>query len=376
MKHNSSFPISSVLVKPVSADCNLSCTYCFYLSKASLYPEVEVHRMDDEVLMKLMAQIFSIPSETISFCWQGGEPTLAGIDFYRRALRYQHMFKSSFQIVENSLQTNGTLIDDDWARFLSRYDFLVGISLDGPREVHDRYRRNRGGLGSYESVIRCIDTLRRYSVKFNILTVVNNLNVRDPKGLYRFMVDMGFKYLQFIPCVEKDHDGRIADYSITPEDYGRFLCELFDEWFNDGNPETYVRDFEDLLISYVLGDTPSCVFGHRCGRYIVVEYNGDVYPCDFYVDRRWLLGNIMEDNLEDIVTSEKFIEFASMKDKLRELCKDCIWLRYCNTGCPRHWEVRNYSENYLCKSYRMFFEHSHDKFVLLKNSIESSGSIR
>ncbi|MDW8062102.1 MAG: anaerobic sulfatase maturase [Nitrososphaerota archaeon] len=368
--------ILSVLVKPVSADCNLSCAYCFYLSKASLYPEVDVHRMSDEVLMKLTAQILSLSGETISFCWQGGEPTLAGIDFYRKALRYQSMFKAPFQMVENSLQTNGILIDDRWASFLSRYDFLVGVSLDGPREVHDRYRRSRRGLGSYEAVARCIDTLRRYSVKFNILTVVSNLNVRDPKGLYRFMVDMGFRYLQFIPCVERGSDREVADYSVTPEDYGRFVCEIFDEWFNNGNPEIYVRDFEDILISYVFGDTPSCIFGRRCGRYIVVEYNGDVYPCDFHVDRRWLLGNIMEDDLENIVTSEKFVEFLSIKDKLKERCGDCRWLRYCNGGCPKHWEIRNYSENYLCKSYKMFFEHAHDKFILLKTTIESSIGVK
>jgi len=375
-QYDSSPPISSVLVKPVSADCNLSCTYCFYLPKARLYPEVETHRMSDEVLAKLTAQILSLSAERVSFCWQGGEPTLAGIDFYRRALRYQSMFKAPFQVVENSLQTNGMLIDDRWASFLSRYDFLVGVSLDGPKEIHDYYRRNRAGLGSYEAVIRCIDTLRNYGVKFNILTVVNDRNVRDPKSLYRFMVDMGFKYLQFIPCVEVDPNGGVASYSISPEDYGRFLCEIFDEWFNDGSPEVYVRDFEDLLISYILGETPSCIFGRRCGRYVVVEYNGDVYPCDFYVDRRWLLGNIMEDSIEDIISSERLIEFASTKGKLIEKCRDCRWIRYCNSGCPRHWEITGYSENYFCRSYKRFFEYTHDRFIKLKNIVESSLTFR
>lgn len=372
MGYRSSKPsISSILVKPVSADCNLSCTYCFYLPKTSLYPEVDVHRMSDETLMKLTAQILSLPSESISFCWQGGEPTLAGIDFYRKAIRYQSMFKSRFQTVENSIQTNGVLIDDRWASFLSRYDFLVGVSLDGPRDIHDFYRRSRGGLGSYEAVVRCISILRRYGVKFNILTVLNDRNIRDPRGLYRFMVGMGLRYLQFIPCVERDSGGRIASYSVTPEDYGRFLCEVFDEWFNNGNPEVYVRDFEEILISYVFGDTPSCIFGRRCGRYIVVEYNGDVYPCDFYVDRRWLLGNILEDDLEDILMNEKFLEFTSMKDKIIEKCRGCDWLRYCNGGCPRHWDILNFSENYFCKSYRRFFEYAHDRFTILKSIVET-----
>lgn len=362
--------ISSVLVKPVSADCNLSCAYCFYLPKSNLYPEVEVHRMSEEVLMSLVIQTLSLPHKTISFCWQGGEPTLAGIDFYRRALRYQFMFKASSQIVENSIQTNGLLIDDRWASFLSTYNFLVGVSLDGPKEMHDYYRKSRGGYGSYDAVIKCINTLRRLNVKFNILTVVNKLNVKDPKGLYKFMVNMGFKYLQFIPCVERDSSGGIAEYSVTPEDYGRFLCEVFNEWFNNGNPEVYIRDFEEILISYVLGDTPSCLFGRRCGRYIVVEYNGDVYPCDFYVDRKWLLGNIVEDSIEDIIANEKFLEFTSIKDRLIEKCWGCVWLKYCNGGCPRHWEIKNYSENYFCKSYKMFFEHAHDKFIKLKSIVE------
>ena len=170
----------SVLVKPVSADCNLSCTYCFYLPKSKMYADVNVHRMSDKVLAELIAQMLSLSTGRVSFCWQGGEPTLAGIDFYRKVLRYQSLFKAPFQVVENSLQTNGTLIDDRWASFLSVYDFLVGVSLDGPKDLHNFYRRGRGGFGSYDAVIRCINMLRRYGVKFNILTVVNDRNVKDP----------------------------------------------------------------------------------------------------------------------------------------------------------------------------------------------------
>ncbi|MEM2514064.1 MAG: anaerobic sulfatase maturase [Candidatus Bathyarchaeia archaeon] len=363
--------ISSVLVKPVSADCNLSCTYCFYLPKSSLYPETKIHRMSDEVLMSLIVQILTLSNnKKVSFCWQGGEPTLAGIDFYRKALHYQSIFSARFQVVENSIQTNGVLIDDKWASFLSTYGFLVGLSLDGPKDIHDYYRKRRGGLGSYEDVIKCIEILRRFGVEFNILTVVNNLNVKDPKGLYKFMMNMGLKHLQFIPCVERDSGGGVAYYSVTPEDYGRFLCEVFDEWFNGGYPGAYVRDFEEILMSYVFGDTPSCIFGRRCGRYIVIEYNGDVYPCDFYVDRKWLLGNIVEDSIEDIIANEKFLEFIFIKDRLTEKCRDCNWLKYCNGGCPKHWEIKDYSENYFCKSYKMFFEHAHDKFLKLKSVVE------
>ena len=365
---NSETQISSVLVKPVSADCNLSCTYCFYLPKSELYPETKVHRMSDNVLRNLIAQMLSLAPEKVSFCWQGGEPTLAGLNFYKKAIRYQLLFKAPFQIVENSIQTNGILINEEWAKFLAGYDFLVGVSLDGPQEIHDYYRKRRGGSGSYKDVIRCLNTLSRHHVKFNILTVLNARNVRDPRGLYKFLTDRGFRYLQFIPCVEK-RNGRIADFSITPEEYGEFLCEVFDEWFNDGAPNTYVRDFEDILISYVTGDTPNCVFGRTCGRYVVVEYNGDVYPCDFYVERKWFLGNIMHEPIEDIIRKRKFMEFKNRKIELTKKCRGCKWLRYCNGGCPRHWEILDFTQNYFCESYKTFFEYSHERFMKLKNRI-------
>ncbi len=363
--------ISSVLVKPVSADCNLSCTYCFYSPKARLYPEAKIHRMSDRVLRELIAQAIAVSPERISFCWQGGEPTLAGLEFYRRAVEYQELFRAPGQVVENSLQTNGILIDEEWARFLSRHRFLVGVSLDGPRELHDYYRRDRSGRGSYDRVMRGISYLRRFGVEFNILVLLNDRNVKRPRDLYRFLLGQGFRYLQFIPCVEKDPgSGDIASYSITPEQYGRFLCELFDEWTRKGVPDVYIRDFDDILISYVTGVTPSCVFSEECGRYVVVEYNGDVYPCDFYVEPGWLLGNIMERPLDEILQTEKFRRFRSRKARLAERCRGCRWLQYCHGGCPRHWEITGFSHNYFCPSYQMFFKHSHEGFLRLKRIVE------
>jgi len=362
--------ISTVLVKPVSADCNLSCTYCFYLPKSKLYPHTKIHRMNNEVLKKLVVQMLSISPERVHFCWQGGEPTLAGLEFYKRAVKYQSLFRAPSQIVENSIQTNGLLINDDWGKFLAKHKFLVGVSLDGPPEIHDFYRKDPRGRGSYNLVIRCTKILSKYNVDFNILTVLNDRNVKKPKLLYRFLVDMGFKYLQFIPCVELDSNGKIAKFSITPEEYGRFLCEVFDEWFNEGSPKIYVRDFEEILMTYVLGKTPGCIFSSRCGRYIVVEHNGDVYPCDFFVEPKWLLGNIMKDDLEDILKSSKFREFASIKEKLRRKCVGCKWLEYCKGGCPKHWKITNFSHNYFCQSYKVFFEHAHERFLELKERLE------
>jgi len=364
-------PISSVLVKPVSADCNLACEYCFYSSKAALYPETRRHRMSDRVLRELIAQLMSLLLDHASFCWQGGEPTLAGVDFYRKVVKYQSLFGISGQTVENSLQTNGTLIDEEWAKFLSRYKFLVGVSLDGPESLHNYYRKDHAGGGSYDRVMDGIKWLRRYDVNFNILVLLNKKNIKHPKKLYRFLVEQGFRYLQFIPCVERNSEnGGLAEYSISPQQYGRFLCEVFDEWTRDGIPQIYIRDFEDILFVYVTGETSSCMFGWECGKYVVVEYNGDVYPCDFFVEPRWFLGNLMEKPLEEIIASEKFLEFKKRKSKFARKCEGCPWLQYCRGGCPKHWIVVNSDHNYFCSAYKMFFEHAHEGFLRLKRFVE------
>jgi len=363
--------ISSVLVKPVSADCNLACEYCFYSLKADLYPETKRHRMSDLVLRELVAQYMGLSWDRASFCWQGGEPTLAGLDFYRKAVEYQSLFAAPGQIVENSLQTNGILIDEEWAKFLARHEFLVGVSLDGPPELHDYYRKDHAAAPSYDKVIEGIDWLRRFNVDFNILVLLNSRNIEHPKGLYRFFLKEGLRYLQFIPCLERDPEtGKIAEYSITPEQYGRFLIEVFDEWTIGGVPKVYVRDFDELLIAYVTGEAPSCTFSRECGKYVVIEYNGDVYACDFYVEPQWFLGNFTEQPLEEIIATEKFLKFKKQKSNLAGNCEGCPWLKHCRGGCPKHWAVTNSERNYFCSSYRMFFEHSHKEFLRLKRYVE------
>lgn len=367
----SKVPISSLLVKPISADCNLACKYCFYSSKTALYPETKRHRMSDRILRELIAQFMALSLDRASFCWQGGEPTLARLNFYRKAVKYQSLFGLPGQIVENSLQTNGTLIDEEWARFLARYNFLVGVSLDGPRELHDYYRRDHAGRPSYEKVIEGIKWLRNYNVDFNILVLLNRRNIEHPIELYNFLLNHSFRFLQFIPCVERDADnGGPAEYSIHPEQYGRFLCTIFDEWTREGIPQVYIRDFEDILIAYVSGEAPSCIYSRECGKYVVVEYNGDVYPCDFYVEPQWLLGNLTEQPLEKIIASEKFAEFRFLKIEMAQKCGDCPWLKYCHGGCPKHWTVLSLDRNYFCSSYRRLFEHSHRRFLRLKRFVE------
>ncbi|MFQ6095559.1 MAG: anaerobic sulfatase maturase [Candidatus Bathyarchaeia archaeon] len=366
--------IPSVLVKPVSADCNLACTYCFYSSKARLYPETMRHRMSDRVLRELIAQVMVLSCDRASFCWQGGEPTLAGLDFYRKVVKYESLFGIRGQMVQNSIQTNGTLINEEWVRFLGRYNFLVGVSLDGPQELHNFYRRDRSGRPSYERVMEGIEWLKRYDVDFNILVLLNKRNIQHPRELYRFLLEQGFRHLQFIPCVESDQEhGGPAEYSITPEQYGEFLCTLFDEWTREGIPQVYIREFDEILISYVTGEAPNCTFSKECGKYIVVEYNGDVYPCDFYVEPRWFLGNLTEQPLEEIIAGEKFTEFRLRKNEIAQNCGDCRWLQYCHGGCPKHWTVLGLDHNYFCSSYQMLFQHSHRRFLRLKRTVEQKG---
>jgi len=363
--------VSSVLVKPVSADCNLACKYCFYLPKSKLYPESERHQMSERVLRELIAQFMLLSWDRVSFCWQGGEPTLAGLNFYKQVVKYQSLFWVPGQLVENSLQTNGVLIDREWARFLARYRFLVGVSLDGPEKLHNYYRRSQIGHPTYHRVMKGVKWLKMYNVDFNVLVLLNDRNVEHPEQLYRFLLGQGFRHLQFIPCVEKDPEtARVKAFSVTPEQYGRFLCRVFDEWTREGVPRVYVRELDDLLIAYVAGDAPSCPFSSECGRYLVVEYNGDVYPCDFYVDSQWLLGNLTEQRLEEIIRNRKFAEFKAKKLFLAQKCHHCSWWKYCRGACPRHWYDLGLDHNYFCISYRMLFEHAHRKLLDLKSFVQ------
>jgi uncharacterized protein len=322
--------------------------------------------MRDNILRELVAQLSILSMERISFCWQGGEPTLAGLDYFKKAMKYQSLFKIPGQIVENSLQTNGILIDKKWAKFLARHRFLVGVSLDGPKEIHNYYRRDHKGRGSYEKVLKGIELLKKYHVEFNILVLLNNLNIKQPIKLYHFLLDQGFQYLQFIPCLEKNPKTKeITKYSITPEEYGLFLCKIFDEWIKDDNPRVYIREFEESLIAYVTGETPTCTFSSECGKSIVIEYNGDIYPCDFFVDPMWLLGNITSNPINQVIKNGKYKEFQLRKIKKSENCVNCSWIKNCNSGCPKHW-IKHSNHSYFCQSYKMYFGYTKHKFLELK----------
>jgi uncharacterized protein len=357
-------PINSILVKPAGPDCNLDCTYCFYLQKSELFPEHNVHRMSEEVLEEMIRQVMTDGDRHITFGWQGGEPTLMGLPFFKQAIEFQNKYGNG-QTVGNGLQTNGLLIDRDWTDFLKENHFLVGLSLDGPQHIHDHYRRKKGGQGSWEKVVQASELMVNGGVAVNALTVVNDYSVQYPKEIYEFHKSLGLMHHQYIPCVETDplNPEKAASYSVSPEDYGNFLCTLFDLWtadFKDGQPATSIRYFDSVFHNYVGMPAPECTLMQECGVYIVVEHNGEVYSCDFFVEPEWKLGNIMSGKTKDMLNSDRQQQFGEMKFELPRKCKECQWLKYCWGGCTKD-RIRDPQDkglSHFCESYLQFFDHA------------------
>ena len=355
-----------LLVKPVSADCNLTCEYCFYHRSTDPYSSAPRHRMSDEVLEAFISQYMRLAGPNASIGWQGGEPLMAGIDFFKKAIEFQKKYGFSGQTVGNGMQTNATLVTPELARLFQEYNFLAGVSLDGPKELHDHYRRTALGKPSYDRVMRAIDILREHRAEFNILSVVNNVTGDHADEIYDFLATNGFDFMQFIPCVEVDpRTGDLARFSVGSEQYGKFLCRIFDKWYGGGQPTTSVRFFENVLMVYAGVRPEVCEFHDTCGRYVVIEHNGDVYPCDFFVEDRWYLGNLLETPLAEIASSAKARFFASQKQRQRPECNDCEWHHICRRGCPRRRYVLNERFEdpfYLCEGYKQFFAHADSRF--------------
>ena len=344
-----------LLIKPASADCNLRCAYCFYLRAQELYPDQARHVMPDDVQEQMIRNLLEYRFPQTVFAWQGGEPTLCGLDFFRRAVALQQKCGASGQSVGNALQTNGMLLDEEWCRFFHEYRFLIGLSLDGPQEVHDRFRVNLSGRGSWEQVMRAAELMNRHRVEFNILCVVNDRNVEMGADLLRWYVDQGFFYLQFIPCVEAGYE-----HSVPPEKFGAFLCDIFDFWAKDGFGRVSIRDFDAMLAHRMGQGQPMCTFGRVCNHYVVVEHNGDVYPCDFFVYDHWKLGNWMDAPLHTFLESERYRQFAYQKSKV-PACGGCAWRPWCHGGCQKDRmfpgdDLRQ--PTVLCEAYKTFFAHA------------------
>ncbi len=352
----------SLLVKPASADCNLRCKYCFYLGKCELYPESSKHRMSDEVLERLISSFMATDQPNYSIGWQGGEPTLMGVEFFRKVTAFQEQYGRSRASVSNGLQTNTTLITDDFARHLGQYHFLVGVSIDGPPEIHDRNRPTIAGTGSHAMVMRGVEMLKRHKVEYNVLTLVNSANVDSPREIYRYLRDeLGVLYHQYIECVEYDATGNLMPFAITGRQWGEFLCGIYDEWIRQDTRRVSVRLFDSILTMMVEGVANCCSMGRDCRQYLVVEHNGDIYPCDFFVTPEWKLGNIMENSWEELLNSPLYESFGRRKTCCNAECASCDYLRFCAGCCPKNRPDRGQDPtqlSQLCEGWKMFYRHA------------------
>ncbi len=359
--------LHNILIKPAGPGCNMRCRYCFYLKKADMFGQTTPFRMTETILKETIRQVMEQGGRQVSVGWQGGEPTLMGLPFYKKAVEYQKRFARG-QAIGNGFQTNGLLINDDWASFFLNFNFLVGLSLDGPKHVHNRYRRLAGGGSSWEKVQDAAKRLLDAGVAVNALVVVSDYAVKFPAEIYNYHKNLGLNHMQFIPCVERDLDngGGPTTFSAPPVAYGRFLMALFDLWladFKNGLPTTSIRFFESVLYCYLGLPAPECTLQPECGTYLVVEHNGDVYPCDFFVEPKERLGNVMKDSLFDLLNSDRQQAFGRRRVDMPPACRRCQWLSYCFGGCPkdRIHRVGDFYKNHLCESYRNFFEYADER---------------
>ncbi|NPV81214.1 MAG: anaerobic sulfatase maturase [Firmicutes bacterium] len=386
------------MAKPIGPICNLDCVYCYYREKEGLYPKVGDFRMSPEVLESFIKQYIEAQDDIpeINFAWQGGEPTLLGVEFFEKAVELERKYCPEGKIIHNAFQTNGLLLDDEWGKFLKRHNFLVGISIDGPQHLHDSLRVGRSGAPSFDRVMHGLEVLKRHQVEFNALVAVNRINADHPLEVYHFLKDQGVKFMQFIPIVRRipwtkgatagefqnetrghipsvsvtvstrrvhsKKDGEVTPESVDPVQYGRFLCEIFDEWVSHDVGRYFVQIFEVALGIWLgLGST-LCVHAETCGRALVLEHNGDLFSCDHFVYPQYKLGNILKTPLRRLVNSDRQAAFGLAKKKaLPRCCLECAVRFACNGGClkDRFAQSEDGSEglNYLCAGYKLFFNH-------------------
>lgn len=364
------------MLKPAGSLCNMRCQYCYYLEKGQMYKEDKNRVISDSMLETFIKNY--IESQTLPqvlFTWHGGETLMRPVSFYKRALELQRYYAGGRQI-DNCIQTNGTLITGEWCKFFKENNFLVGVSIDGPQEFHDEYRKTASGGPSFQKVMKGIQLLNKYGVEWNALAVVNDFNADYPLDFYHFFKEIGCHFIQFTPIVERkvsrpdgltlapgmEEGGELLDFSVTPEQWGTFLCEIFDEWVRNDVGDYYIQLFDATLANWV-GQVPGvCTMAEECGHAGVMEYNGDVYSCDHFVFPEYRLGNLGERSLYELMNSEKQKEFAKNKKKrLPQQCLECEFLFACHGECPKNRFVKdeygNPGLNYLCKGYKMFFDH-------------------
>lgn len=354
----------TVMAKPVGPRCNLACSYCYYLETEGMYGGELPPKMSDGLLESyIRSYIESSPGPVVSFIWHGGEPALAGLDFYRKAVEIQRRYLPPGWSVWNNLQTNGVLLDEEWCSFLAEARFDVGLSIDGTRLVHDTYRRDRGGRGTYDRVIRTAKLLKAHGIRADLLCTVNSASVQDPVGVYRTLRDLDTGWVQFIPIVRRDRDGRVTPDSVTPEGYGEFLCAVFDEWVRNDIGRLEIQQVAEMGLVWSGGRPSLCWMAPACGRVLVVEQDGSVYSCDHFVRPECRIGDIVSSSLAELVDSPVQRSFGDAKrDRLPRQCRACQWLNVCNGGCPKdRFAVAEDGEpglNYLCAGLRRFFAHA------------------
>jgi uncharacterized protein len=353
-----------VFTKPIGSICNLDCHYCYYLKKEHLYPEGESFRMPDETLEEYIVQhIEASPEKAIRFSWHGGEPTVLGLDFFRKIVALQRKHQPPDRRITNGIQTNGTLLDNEWCRFLAAEGFAVGLSLDGPREMHDRYRVTKEGKPTHEQTMRGYELLQRHRVYTDILCVVNAHNVRHPHRVYRFLKQINAQHISFLPMVEPQPDsGGVTPITVPAGAWGRFLCTIFDEWKEQDIGRVKVQIFEEATRTAFNQEHSLCIFRPTCGDIPVVEHNGDFYSCDHFVDERHRLGNISETPLVELLESPAQRAFGRVKlETLPGYCRECRVRSMCNGECPKNRFLKTpdgeSGQNYLCEGYKRFFTH-------------------
>jgi uncharacterized protein len=361
-----------VLSKPSGATCNLDCTYCFFLSKEKLYPDSRF-RMPDDLLEAYIRQLIeSQRGPEVTIAWQGGEPTLMGLDFYKRSIDYEKKYMRPGLTIEHTMQTNGILLNEAWCDFFREHHFLIGLSLDGPQAMHDTYRVDKGGAPTFHKVMRAARLLHHHQVEFNILTTVNAANADHPLEVYRFLRDeVGTQFIQFIPIVERINEqgeigfqegNQVSERSVKPEQWGTFLMTIFDEWVRHDVGRVFVQMFDAALASWYGTPPALCIFSETCGNALALEHNGDLYSCDHFVEPKYLLGNITQSHMIDLVASDQQRQFGLHKrESLPRYCRECEVRFACHGECPKNRFVETPDGepglNYLCAGYKAFFKH-------------------
>ena len=353
-----------VMAKPTGARCNLYCDYCFFLEKEKLYPNSNFYMSDEtmELYIKQTIESQNIPEITIA--WQGGEPTLMGLDFFKRAIEIEKKYSRPGITVLNTLQTNGVLLNEEWCQFLHENNFLIGISIDGPKKLHDKFRHDKAGNSVFEKVVHGIRLMQQHHVEFNILCTVNTENSRYPTEVYRFFRDeLKAQFIQFIPIVEKDENSLVTNRTVNSQQFGKFLITIFDEWIKRDVGEMFIQFFDGVLASYVRGFSSLCILQPTCGEGVALEHNGDVYSCDHFVDPEYCLGNIHDKPVIDLITSEQQLMFGQNKQaSLPHHCKECEFLFTCHGECPKNRILKTAEGeenlNWLCEGLKMFFIHT------------------